>query len=66
MSVPPQNPVSTGPVRHFMELVIVGLSKSPHYTSREKKACVEWYRDYFSQNSPEDMELQTPLSPDKQ
>ena len=38
-----------GPVRHFMELVVTGLSKNPHYTAAEKRECVEWYKDYFSE-----------------
>ena len=38
-----------GPVRHFMELVVTGLSKNPHYTAAEKRQCVEWYKDYFSE-----------------
>lgn len=36
-----------GPVRHFMELVCVGLSKNPHLTVSEKKAHILWYADYF-------------------
>uniref|UniRef100_A0A1A9WDH7 Small ribosomal subunit protein mS31 n=1 Tax=Glossina brevipalpis TaxID=37001 RepID=A0A1A9WDH7_9MUSC len=36
-----------GPIRHFMELVCVGLSKNPYLTAKEKKAHILWYRDYF-------------------
>ncbi|KAI9588096.1 28S ribosomal protein S31, mitochondrial isoform X1 [Glossina fuscipes] len=36
-----------GPIRHFMELVCVGLSKNPHITAQDKKAHILWYRDYF-------------------
>lgn len=36
-----------GPVRHFMELVCVGLSKNPYITAQEKKEHILWYRDYF-------------------
>uniref|UniRef100_D3TMC7 Small ribosomal subunit protein mS31 n=1 Tax=Glossina morsitans morsitans TaxID=37546 RepID=D3TMC7_GLOMM len=36
-----------GPIRHFMELVCVGLSKNPHITAKDKKAHILWYRDYF-------------------
>ncbi|GAB6033407.1 hypothetical protein CHUAL_013168 [Chamberlinius hualienensis] len=36
-----------GPVRHFMELVIVGLSKNPFITVEQKKADIEWFRQYF-------------------
>ncbi|KAJ8266077.1 hypothetical protein GJAV_G00125630 [Gymnothorax javanicus] len=41
---PPQ-----GPVRHFMELVVVGLSKNPHLTLREKLEHIAWFRQYFEQ-----------------
>ena len=36
-----------GPIRHFMELVIVGLSKNPYLTVQEKHAHVDWFRNYF-------------------
>lgn len=36
-----------GPIRHFMELVCVGLSKNPYITANEKKEHILWYRDYF-------------------
>ncbi|XP_023224765.1 28S ribosomal protein S31, mitochondrial-like [Centruroides sculpturatus] len=36
-----------GPIRHFMELVIVGLSKNPYITVERKKEHIEWYRQYF-------------------
>lgn len=38
-----------GPIRHFMELVIVGLSKNPYITVERKKEHVEWYRQYFKE-----------------
>ena len=47
---------STGPVRHFMELVVTGLSKNPFYTAKEKQEYVEWYRKYFSQFTPEELQ----------
>ncbi|KAJ6648575.1 28S ribosomal protein S31, mitochondrial [Pseudolycoriella hygida] len=37
-----------GPIRHFMELVCVGLSKNPYYTVAQKKEHIEWFRDYFA------------------
>ena len=40
---------TTGPVRHFMELVVAGLSHNPHYSAQEKRAFIEWYKEYFSQ-----------------
>jgi len=38
---------SSGPVRHFMELVAVGLSKSPHLSVAEKHSHIAWYAEYF-------------------
>lgn len=38
-----------GPIRHFMELVCVGLSKNHYITAQEKKEHILWYRDYFEQ-----------------
>ncbi|XP_029304269.1 LOW QUALITY PROTEIN: small ribosomal subunit protein mS31 [Cottoperca gobio] len=39
-----------GPVRHFMELVVAGLSKNPYLTVQQKKEHIYWFRDYFHQN----------------
>ena len=36
-----------GPVHHFMELVVVGLSQNPYFTVQQKKDHVQWFRDYF-------------------
>lgn len=38
---------TSGPIRHFMELVCVGLSKNPYMTVQEKVNHIMWYRDYF-------------------
>ncbi|KAK3589350.1 hypothetical protein CHS0354_009994 [Potamilus streckersoni] len=38
-----------GPIRHFMELVLVGLSKNPYMTVEQKKEHIHWFRDYFKQ-----------------
>ncbi|KAI4483825.1 hypothetical protein M0802_013299 [Mischocyttarus mexicanus] len=38
---------TSGPVRHFMELVCVGLSKNPYMTVNEKKDHIAWYKEYF-------------------
>ena len=46
----------SGPVRHFMELVVSGLSRNPDYTAQEKREYVEWYRKYFSQFTPEELQ----------
>ncbi|XP_050348963.1 28S ribosomal protein S31, mitochondrial [Nymphalis io] len=36
-----------GPIRHFMELVCVGLSKNAFYTVKEKQEHIMWYKEYF-------------------
>lgn len=38
-----------GPIRHFMELVCVGLSKNHFLTATEKRAHIEWFKSYFSE-----------------
>uniref|UniRef100_A0A182Y9I1 Small ribosomal subunit protein mS31 n=1 Tax=Anopheles stephensi TaxID=30069 RepID=A0A182Y9I1_ANOST len=38
-----------GPIRHFMELVCVGLSKNHYITAQEKRDHIFWFRDYFEQ-----------------
>ncbi|XP_047463829.1 28S ribosomal protein S31, mitochondrial [Mugil cephalus] len=38
-----------GPVRHFMELVVIGLSKNPYLTVQQKKEHIFWFRDYFQE-----------------
>lgn len=38
---------SKGPIRHFMELVCVGLSKNPYMKIEEKYDHIMWYKDYF-------------------
>ncbi|KAM5181309.1 small ribosomal subunit protein mS31 [Mantella aurantiaca] len=38
-----------GPIRHFMELVVCGLSKNPYLTVQQKKEHIDWFRDYFIQ-----------------
>lgn len=40
---------SQGPVRHFMELVVAGLSRNPYLTVQQKKEHIAWFRDYFHQ-----------------
>lgn len=40
---------TSGPVRHFMELVCVGLSKNHFLTAKEKKDHIYFYRDYFEE-----------------
>ncbi|XP_054003360.1 28S ribosomal protein S31, mitochondrial isoform X1 [Hylaeus anthracinus] len=36
-----------GPIRHFMELVCIGLSKNPYMTAQEKYEHIMWYKNYF-------------------
>lgn len=38
-----------GPVRHFMELVVAGLSRNPYLTVQQKKEHISWFKDYFNQ-----------------
>lgn len=40
---------TSGPVRHFMELVCIGLSKNHWLTAQEKKDHILWYRSYFEE-----------------
>jgi len=37
----------TGPVRHFMELVCLGLSKNPYMSSAKKLETILWFKNYF-------------------
>lgn len=37
----------SGPVRHFMELVCVGLQRNPFITADAKVSHINWYRAYF-------------------
>lgn len=36
-----------GPIRHFMELVCVGLSKNPWLTVDEKLQHILWFKEFF-------------------
>jgi small subunit ribosomal protein S31 len=36
-----------GPIRHFMELVCVGLSKNYHCSAQEKLDHINWFKEYF-------------------
>ncbi|XP_076867716.1 small ribosomal subunit protein mS31 [Brachyhypopomus gauderio] len=38
-----------GPIRRFMELVIVGLAKNPHLSVKQKVEHIAWFRDYFKE-----------------
>nr|CAG4634741.1 EOG090X04UC [Alona affinis] len=39
-----------GPIRHFMELVTVGLSKNPYMTLETKLEHILWFRDFFDEH----------------
>ncbi|RWS21116.1 mitochondrial ribosomal protein S31-like protein [Leptotrombidium deliense] len=41
-----------GPIRDFMELVIIGLSKNHSMTADRKKLYIDWYREYFNEKEP--------------
>jgi len=36
-----------GPVRHFMEVVCLGLSKNPYVSSVKKQETILWFKEYF-------------------
>ncbi|NXD24335.1 RT31 protein, partial [Spelaeornis formosus] len=36
-----------GPIHHFMELVICGLSKNPYLSVKQKVEHIEWFQKYF-------------------
>ncbi|NXP57678.1 RT31 protein, partial [Chloropsis cyanopogon] len=38
-----------GPIRHFMELVICGLSKNPYLSVKQKVDHIEWFQKYFEE-----------------
>lgn len=48
-----------GPVRHFMELVVNGLSKNPYYTVEEKHQFIDEYRRFFNKYSLEELQAET-------
>jgi len=45
----------SGPVRHFMEVLCMGLSQNPYYSSEKKKETILWFKDYFER--PENHEI---------
>jgi len=44
-----------GPVRHFMEVVCLGLSKNPYVSSSKKLDTILWFKNYFER--PENNEI---------
>lgn len=45
----------SGPVRHFMELVVVGLQRNSHITIEKKLDHLKWFENYFT--NPEKQEV---------
>jgi len=43
----------TGPIRHFMELVTVGLSKNPYMSVEKKLEQIQWFREFFEKRQKE-------------
>ncbi|KAK6169338.1 hypothetical protein SNE40_020412 [Patella caerulea] len=41
-----------GPIRHFIELVVVGLSKNPYLSVSAKHEHINWFRQYFKEKEP--------------
>ena len=39
-----------------MELVVTGLSMNPDYTVTEKQDIIKWYKDFFEQFTPEELQ----------
>lgn len=60
-----------GPIRIFMELVCIGLSKNPYLTVKQKHEHIEWYKNYFDEKKEvlermvEQQELQKAAQPNK-
>jgi len=44
-----------GPVRHFMEVVCLGLSKNPYVSSVKKQETILWFKEYFER--PDNTEI---------
>ncbi|XP_077298705.1 mitochondrial ribosomal protein S31 [Arctopsyche grandis] len=36
-----------GPIRHFMELVCIGMSKNSYMPYKDKREHIEWFKNYF-------------------
>lgn len=43
----------TGPIRHFMELVVHGLSSNPYMSVEKKRRHIAWFREYFQKRGAE-------------
>ncbi|KAI1287005.1 28S ribosomal protein S31, mitochondrial [Halotydeus destructor] len=42
-------PIKEGPIRQFMDVMVLGLSKNPYLTVDRKKAYLDWFKVYFTQ-----------------
>lgn len=40
-----------GPVRQFMELVLLGLSQNPYITVQRKRETIEFYKNFFEEKN---------------
>ncbi|OTF80195.1 28S ribosomal protein S31, mitochondrial-like protein, partial [Euroglyphus maynei] len=40
-----------GPVRQFMELVLLGLSQNPYITVQRKRETIQFYRNFFEEKN---------------
>ena len=40
-----------------MELVLTGLSNNPDYTVKEKQDFIKWYKEYFTQFGPDELQM---------
>ena len=38
-----------GPIRIFMEMVCMGMSKNPYLTVEQKQENIDWYKNYFEE-----------------
>ena len=45
----------SGPVRHFMELVCVGLQKNSHISVEKKLGHLEYFKEYFSREEKQEV-----------
>ena len=46
----------SGPVRHFMEVLCLGLSNNPYYSSEKKKETILWFKAELQRRSSKVME----------
>jgi small subunit ribosomal protein S31 len=44
-----------GPIRHFIQMVVIGLSNNPCYTPIEKKKHIDWYIHFLRKFPAEEL-----------